>query len=162
MTADALPEGREARLEHLGYPLDRTTPEGTLVDAVAICGPWVYVSGHVPFDGELLVSAGHVPDDIPLTEARTAAALCAANALRAVRRQVGSLDRIARVVRVTGYVAASPGFTDAHRVIDGASELLLAVFGTAGRHARTALGVAQLPLGASTEIEMILLLEGTW
>ena len=82
--------------------------------------------------------------------------LCAANVLRAVRKHLGSLDRIERVVRITGYVNADPNFTDEHLVINGASQLVRDVFGEAGRHARTALGMAQLPLGASTEIEMIL------
>jgi enamine deaminase RidA (YjgF/YER057c/UK114 family) len=87
------------------------------------------------------------------------AVLCAANVLRAVRRHVGSLDRIDRVLRITGYVNSDPGFTDQHLVINGASRLVRDVFGEEGRHARTALGMAQLPLGASVEVEMILRLK---
>jgi len=150
---------REAKLTALGYPVDRTTPEGKLVDAVVITGATVYASGQVPFDGSQSVSAGKVPSQVSVAEATSAAALCAANVLRAVHKQLGSLDRIDRVLRVTGYVNADPTFTDEHLVINGASELLLQVFGEAGRHARTALGLAQLPLGASVEVEMILQLK---
>jgi enamine deaminase RidA (YjgF/YER057c/UK114 family) len=150
---------REAKLEALDYPLDQTTPEGKLVEAVIIDGTTIYASGQVPFDGDQLASAGKVPSQVTVAEATQAAALCAANVLRAVRRQLGSLDRIERVLRMTGYVNADPSFTDEHLVVNGASELLLHVFGEHGRHARTALGVAQLPLGASTEVEMILKLK---
>jgi len=147
---------RDQRLAELGYPLDRTTPEGSLVDALVVVGDMLYASGQVPFDGEKLVSKGKVPSQISAEDATAAAALCAANVLRAVRKHVGSLDRIERVVRITGYVNADADFTDEHLVINGASRLVRDVFGEQGRHARTALGMAQLPLGASTEIEMIL------
>lgn len=147
---------RDNTLEKLGYPLDRATPEGKLVDALAIDGQTIYASGQVPLDGPTLVSKGKVPSQVSVEEATRAAALCAANVLRAVRRHVGSLDRIERVVRITGYVNADPDFTDEHLVINGASQLVRDVFGDAGRHARTALGMAQLPLGASVEVEMIL------
>jgi enamine deaminase RidA (YjgF/YER057c/UK114 family) len=140
----------------LGYPLERTTPEGKLVDALSIAGSTVYASGQVPFDGDQLVSKGKVPSQVSATDATTAAALCAANVLRAVRKHFGSLDAIERVVRITGYVNSDPDFTDQHLVINGASQLVRDVFGEAGRHARTAIGMAQLPLGSSVEVEMIL------
>lgn len=147
---------REQRLEALGYPIDRTTPEGSLVDPLSVVGRVVYASGQVPFDGDQLVSKGKVPHEVSQGDATRAAALCAANVLRAVRKHVGSLDRIERVLRITGYVNSSPDFTDQHLVINGASQLVRDVFGDAGRHARTALGMAQLPLGSSVEVEMIL------
>jgi enamine deaminase RidA (YjgF/YER057c/UK114 family) len=147
---------RDRKLESLGYPLDKITPEAALVDVLAVVGNIVYASGQVPFDGNVLVSKGKVPSQISAANATAAAALCAANVLRAVRHQFGSLDRIERIVRITGYVNADPDFTDEHLVINGASQLVLDVFGKAGRHARTALGMGQLPLGASTEVEMIL------
>ncbi len=152
---------RETKLESLGFPLDRTPGEGTLVDAVAIVGDIVYASGQVPFDGADLVSKGKVPGEVSAADATRAAALCAANVLRVVRRHIGSLDSVKRVVRITGYVNSDPTFTDQHLVINGASQLVRDVFGDAGRHARTALGMAQLPLGSSVEVEMILQLE-TW
>ena len=149
----------DRKLQDLGYPPDRTTPEGKLVDALAIDGRTVYASGQVPFDGSELTSKGKVPSQVSVEDATRAAALCAANVLRAVRRHVGSLDRIERIVRITGYVNADLDFTDEHLVINGASQLVRDLFGDAGRHARTAVGMAQLPLGASVEVEMILKLK---
>ena len=145
-------------LESLGFPLEKTTPEGDLVEALVVDGLTVYTSGQVPFDGDVLVSRGKVPDEVGVEAATQAAALCAANVLRAVDRHCG-LENVERVVRITGYVNASDGFTDAHLVINGASRLVREVLGESGRHARTALGLAQLPLGASVEIEMILKLK---
>ena len=146
----------DARLAQLGYPLDRINPEGRDFAAARVDGDTVYVSGHVPFDGDTLVSKGKVPSQVSVADATSAAALCAANALRAARRALGSLDHISHVVRITGYVNSDTDFTDQHLVMNGASQLVLDVFGDAGRHARTALGVAQLPLGSSVEVEMIL------
>lgn len=146
---------RDQKLAELGYPLDRLTPEGPLVDRLAIAGDILYASGQVPFDGDRLTSTGKVPSQIGMEEATRAAALCAANVLRAVRAHLGSLDRIQRVVRLTGYVNSDADFTDCHLVINGASKLVRDVFGEQGRHARTALSMAQLPLGASVEVEMI-------
>lgn len=150
---------RERKLESLGYPLGRRTPESALVDPLAIAGDILYASGQIPFDGDLLISKGKVPSQVDMAEAAKAAALCAANVLRAVRAKIGSLDRIRRVVRITGYVNSDSDFTDCHLVINGASTLVREVFGEQGRHARTALSMAQLPLGASVEIEMILQLK---
>jgi enamine deaminase RidA (YjgF/YER057c/UK114 family) len=147
---------RDQKLAALGYPLERTTPEGKLVDPLSIAGSTLYASGQVPFDGDQLVSKGKVPSQISAADATKAAALCAANVLRAVRKHLGSLDAIERVVRITGYVNSDPDFTDQHLVINGASQLVRDVFGEAGRHARTAIGMAQLPLGSSVEVEMIL------
>src|SRR5262247_2845312 len=143
-------------LKDLGYPLEKRSPEGNLVDALVIDGNTVYASGKVAFDGDRLVSKGKVPSQVGVEAATQAAALCAANVLRAVRQRLGSLDRIERVLRITGYVNADPEFTDEHLVVNGASQLVRDVFGEAGRHARTALGLAQLPLGSSVEVEMIL------
>jgi enamine deaminase RidA (YjgF/YER057c/UK114 family) len=146
---------REKKLEALGYPLSKRTHEGALVDPLAIAGNVLYASGQVPFDGEELISKGKVPSQISVEDATRAAALCAANVLRAVFAYIGSLDKIQRVVRITGYVNADTDFTDCHLVINGASRLVRDVFGEEGRHARTALSMAQLPLGASVEVEMI-------
>jgi len=152
-------KSREQLLEAAGYPMDRVPPEGSLVDPLSIEGKIAFVSGQVPFDGSTLVSAGKVPTEVSQEDATKAAALCAANALRVAARHLGGLDAIARVIRLTGYVNSSPDFTQQHLVINGASQLVRDVFGEAGRHARTALGMAQLPLGSSTEVEMILVLK---
>lgn len=150
---------RERKLEALGYPIGQTTPEGKLVDPLSVVGSIVYASGQVPFAGDKLTSIGKVPSAVSIEDATRAAALCAANVLRAVRKHVGSLDAIERVLRITGYVNSDTDFTQQHLVINGASQLVRDVFGDAGRHARTAIGMAQLPLGASTEVEMILQLK---
>lgn len=152
---------RERKLEAMGFPIDQATPEGKLVDALAMVDSIVYASGQIPFRGDQLVSKGKVPSEVSTEDATRAAALCAANVLRAVRRRFGSLDAIERVVRITGYVNSDPDFVDHHLIINGASQLVRDVFGDAGRHARTALGMAQLPLGASTEVEMILQMKPT-
>ena len=154
MTSDFGP--REKKLAMLGFPPDQRTPEGPLVEAVRFDGSVAYASGQVPFLNDELVSRGKVPSQVTVEEAQRAAALSAANLLRAVRHAVGSLDRVEYVIRLTGYVNADPDFTDSHLVINGASQLVLDVLGDAGKHSRTALGMAQLPLGASTEVEMVL------
>ena len=115
--------------------------------------------GLCPWAGGKVASVGKVPSEVSLEEAQKAAALCAANNLRFVIQELGSLDRIERVVRVTGYVNSEPDFTEQHLVINGASKLLIEVFGDDGVGARSALGMAQLPLGSSTEVEMILALK---
>jgi enamine deaminase RidA (YjgF/YER057c/UK114 family) len=150
----------DQKLESLGYPLDRVPAPGALYQPVVIDGTTVYVSGCVPLDGARnLVSKGKIPSQISLEEAKKAAALCAANVLRLVRQELGSLDRIERMLRVTGYVNTDPAFTDQHLVINGASQLFVDVFGQAGMHARTAVGMSQLPLGSSVEVEAILKLK---
>src|SRR4051812_9951209 len=147
---------REKRLEAAGYPQDRGPKEGTVIDLLSVLGDTVFASGQVPYDAGVLTSKGKVPSQVSVEEATKAAALCAANVIRAVRLKLGSLDRIERVVRVTGYVNADPDFADCHLVINGATNLLKEVFGQdAGRHARTALGMGQLPLGTSVEVEAI-------
>ena len=146
----------DLRLAELHYPLDVATPEGSLVEAVTVDGFMVYASGQVAFNGDRLAFVGKVPSEVDPASAKIAASLCAANVLRAVRRKLGTLDYIARVVRITGYVNSDVNFTDQHLVLNGASELVLAVFGEAGKHARTAIGVSQLPLNSSVEVEMVL------
>jgi enamine deaminase RidA (YjgF/YER057c/UK114 family) len=151
---------RDEILEQLGYPLDRITPEGKVIEPLVIDGTTIYASGQVPMDGAELMYKGKVPSEVSVADATIAAALCTANILRAVRKTVGSLDQVTRVVRITGYVNSDADFTDQHLVMNGASQLVRDVFGDAGRHARTALGMAQLPLGAAVEVEMILRYEG--
>lgn len=146
----------EQKLEALGYPIGEAQAPAAIYKPVVVTGTTVYVSGAVPVDGGALVFKGKVPSDVSLEDAKKAAALCAANNLRMVHHAVGSLDRIARVIRLTGYVNSDPDFTDQHLVINGASELLRAVFGDAGVGARSAIGMAQLPLGSATEVELIL------
>src|SRR6185295_860517 len=114
---------RDSKLEQLGYPIERTTPEGSLVDGLMIDGNTIYASGQVSFDGETLTSRGKVPSQVSMEQATKAAALCAANVLRAVRKHFGSLDGL-RVVRITGYVNSDTDFMEQHLVINGASRLV--------------------------------------
>src|SRR5258708_5595652 len=99
---------REQRLVAAGYPFERGPKEGPVIDLLSILGDTLYASGQVPYDAGVLTSKGKVPSQVSVEAATTAAALCAANILRAVWLKLGSLDRIERVVRVTGYVNADP------------------------------------------------------
>ena len=117
-------------------------------------GVYVYTSGQLPMvDGQLAVT-GKVGAEVTPDEAKELAGTCALNALAAVKSLVGDLDRIARVVKVTGFVASAVDFTGQPGVVNGASELLGAVLGDKGVHARSAVGVAVLPLDAPVEIEL--------
>jgi len=150
---------RKAKMEARGYEVDRPMPPGAIYRPVAITGTTAYVSGAVPMDNGALVSQGKVPSVISLEEAQAAAALCAANNLRMLYQEIGSLEKIESILRLTGYVNTDPDFTDHHLVINGASQFLLDVLGDAGLAARTAIGMAQLPLEASVETEMIVQLK---
>ncbi len=150
----------DERLESLGYSLAKTLSRGAIYQPVVIDGTTAYVSGCVPFDGDKnLVSKGKVPSEVSREDATKAAALCAANVLRLIRQEVGSLERVERILKITGFVNSDPDFTDQHLIINGASQLLVDVFGEAGWHARSAVGMASLPLGASVEVEAIVKLK---
>jgi enamine deaminase RidA (YjgF/YER057c/UK114 family) len=143
-----------ARLAELGIELPPVaTPVAAYVPAVR-SGAHVYVSGQLPFVDYQLVAIGKVGAEISPEEAKAQARTCALNALAAVHDLVG-IDTVVRVVKVGGFVAAAEGFTAIPAVVNGASELFGEVFGDAGRHARAAVGVAELPLGASVEVEVI-------
>ncbi len=145
----------EARLAAIGLALPKVSrPLAAYVPAVRT-GNYVYTSGQVPVvDGQLLAS-GKVGADIGVAEAAALARTCALNALAAVASITGGLDAVRRIVKVVGFVASAPHFTQQAQVINGASELLIEVFGEAGRHARSAVGMAVLPLDAPVEVELI-------
>src|SRR5262245_31294401 len=147
---------RAKKLEAAGYPLDRWPKEVAVIDLLAVLDDTIYASGQVPYDAGVLTSKGKVPSQVSVEDATKAAALCAANILRAIITKLGSLDKIERVVRVTGYVNADTDFTDCHLVINCATNRWKEGLGPElGRHARTALGMGQLPLGTSVEVEAI-------
>jgi enamine deaminase RidA (YjgF/YER057c/UK114 family) len=142
------------RLASLGVELPPVAaPVADYVPAVR-SGSMVYTSGQVPLVGGELVATGKVGAEVAADEAKRCARTCALNALAAAASLVG-IDAVARVVKVVGYVASTPGFTGQAQVVNGASELLGEVFGDAGAHARSAVGVAELPLGAPVEVELI-------
>jgi len=146
----------EEKLRALGLELPPAPkPVGAYVPAVRT-GNLVFVSGQLPMkNGELMVK-GRVGGEVAVEEARQCARQAALNALAAVAAELGGLDKVRRVVRLTGYVASAPGFTEQALVLNAASELLAEVFGEAGRHTRIAVGAAELPLGAPVELEMII------
>ncbi|HTX28798.1 MAG TPA: RidA family protein [Streptosporangiaceae bacterium] len=143
------------RLAALGLTLPAVvTPLAAYVPAVR-AGGFVYVSGQVPVADGKLLAAGKVGGAVSAAEATGLARTCALNALAAAAAVAGGLDEIRRIVKVTGFVASAPGFNGQPQVINGASELLVEVFGEDGKHARSAVGVAELPLDAPVEVELI-------
>ncbi len=145
----------EQRLEQLGLELPPVAaPLAAYVPAVRT-GLHVHTSGQLPIVRGELVVTGKVGEAVDAERAKDLARVCALNALAAVRAEIGELSRVARVVKVVGYVASAPGFTGQPGVVNGASELLGEVFGAAGRHARSAVGVAVLPLDAPVEVELV-------
>ena len=117
-------------------------------------GNLVFTAGQLPMVNGELISKGILGQDVEIDEANKAARICTLNALAAIKGVIGDLDRIKQIVRVVGYVASVPTFTQQPAVVNGASELLLEIFGENGKHARSAVGMAALPLNASVEIEL--------
>ena len=129
-------------------------PQAAYVPAVRT-GGYVYVSGQLPMVDGKLRATGKVGGSVSAADAAALARICALNAIAAAAAAAGGLDAITRVVKVTGFVASVPEFTGQPQVINGASELLIEVFGEAGRHARSAVGLAVLPLDSPVEVELI-------
>jgi enamine deaminase RidA (YjgF/YER057c/UK114 family) len=147
--------GPGERIAALGLTLPPVTaPVAAYVPAVRT-GGYVYVSGQVPMVDGKLSATGKVGGEVSAADAAGMARTCALNALAAAAAAAGGLDKIRRIVKVTGFVASAPGFAGQPQVINGASELLIEVFGEEGRHARSAVGVAELPLNAPVEVELI-------
>ncbi|MGW0181877.1 RidA family protein [Nocardia sp. NPDC003345] len=154
--SDKTPSGIDwrANLDRLGLTVPEVVaPVAAYVPAVR-SGSFVYTSGQLPFVAGELTAAGKVGAEVSLEDAAVAARWCALNALAAVHDLVG-LDAVVRIVKVVGFVASAPGFTDQPLVINGASELLGEVFGPAGAHARSAVGVFELPRNTPVEVELI-------
>jgi enamine deaminase RidA (YjgF/YER057c/UK114 family) len=145
----------EERLAELGLTLpDVAAPAGAYVPALRN-GPYVYTSGQLPLVDGKLPATGKVGAEVDADTAKDLARTAALNALAAIRAELGSLEQVKRVVKLLGFVASAPDFTGQSGVMNGASELLGDVFGDAGRHARSAIGVAVLPLDAPVEVEVI-------
>jgi len=145
----------QERLDALGLELPEVaTPAGAYVPAL-VSGNLVFTAGQIPLVDGKLMATGKVGSEIDVDYAREIARRCALNAIAAVKSVIGDLDRVKRVVKVVGFVSSEPSFTQQPQVINGASELLEQVFGEAGIHARSAVGVAVLPLDAPVEVELI-------
>lgn len=145
----------EARLTALGIVLPGPFPPHEPLDAVVVHGGRARTSGQLPRDHDgMIVHAGRLGDGVSVDAGAEAARWCALNALSVLRDALGGLDRIERVLTVLGFVASAPDFVEQPPVVDGASRLLHEVFGDAGRHSRSAVGVAALPRGGAVEIEV--------
>lgn len=149
----------EEKLKEMGIQVPAAAkPLAAYVPAVKTDG-YVYTSGQIPLVDGKLCCTGKVGKDVTLEDAYAAAKICAINCLAAIKTVVGSLDEIKQVVKVVGFVNSAPGFSAQPKVVNGASEFLGEVFGDAGRHARSAVGVSELPIDSPVEIELIVKLK---
>lgn len=144
----------EARLAELGIALPEPAAPVAAYVPVVIAGGLAHVSGQLPFIGGSLVT-GRLGEDVSLEQGTAAARACGLMLLAQVKAALGSLDRVERVVKLGAFVNSAGSFTDQPKVANGASELMVEVFGDAGRHARSAVGVPVLPLGAAVEVDAI-------
>lgn len=146
----------EARLKELGITVpEAPAPAANYVPWI-ISGNLLFVSGQLPMENGKIAVAGVLGAGVTLEEGQQAAKLCAVNIIAQARAALGELDRVARIVRLGGFVASAADFTDQPKVVNGASDLMVEVFGDPGRHARAAVGVNVLPLGASVEVEAVI------
>jgi enamine deaminase RidA (YjgF/YER057c/UK114 family) len=145
----------EEKIAELGLTLPEVVaPLAAYVPAVRT-GDLVYTSGQVPMVDGKMAQTGKVGAEVGLDDARELARICALNALAALKAEIGDLGKVVRIVKVVAFVASDPAFTQHPQVANGASELLAEVLGEAGKHARSAVGVAALPLDAPVEVELI-------
>lgn len=150
----------EERLAELGLEVPPVVPPVAAYVPAVRAGDLVWVSGQVPVVGGEVLATGKVGADIESERATELAAVCALNAIAALKAQIGDLDLVERIVKVVGFVASAPSFSGQPAVVNGASELLVAAFGDAGRHARSAVGVAVLPLDVPVEVELVAQVRG--
>ena len=149
----------EQNIKNLGLSLpDTPKPVAAYIPAKQT-GNLVFTAGQLPMVNGELISKGLLGQDVEIDEANKAARICTLNALAAIKGVIGDLDQIKQIVRVVGYVASVSTFTQQPAVVNGASELLLEIFGEKGKHARSAVGMAVLPLNASVEIELTVEIE---
>lgn len=145
----------EELLAHLGIQLPAAAAPLASYVPVRVSGEHAYVSGQVPIQDGTVLSSGKLGGDLTVEQGQEAARRCALQALAALRAALGSLDRVRGIVRLDVFVASAPGFSEQSKVANGASDLLVEIFGEEGKHARAAVGVAELPLGASVEIALV-------
>lgn len=145
----------EKNVEALGIQIPQVAVPVANYTPFVIEDGWIYVSGQLPMVDGKLVYHGRLGETVDLETGYQAARICALNCLGAIRKALGSLDRIQRIVKISGFVSSSPDFLEQPKVVNGASDLLGEVFGEMGVHARSAVGVAALPLGACCEVELI-------
>jgi enamine deaminase RidA (YjgF/YER057c/UK114 family) len=146
----------EQRLKALGLALPAAPAPVANYVPFLLAGDQLFISGQISKAGDGRVAAGTIGAGLDVAAGQEAAKLCALNILAQAKAALGDLDRIGQVLRLTGYVASTAAFTDQPLVINGASDLMVAVLGDAGRHTRAAVGVASLPMGAAVEVDAIL------
>lgn len=145
----------EEKIKHLGITIpEPVKPLAAYIPAMQV-GNLVMTSGQVPISAGVVKYQGKVGRDLSEEEGKEAAKLCAINCLSAVKSVIGNLDKIKRVLKLTVFIASAEGFTAQPKVANGASELIGEIFGEAGKHVRSAVGVSELPLNSAVEIEMI-------
>jgi enamine deaminase RidA (YjgF/YER057c/UK114 family) len=147
--------GVEERLAGLGVELPPVPQPVASYVPVVVSGELAFVAGQIPMAEGQLLAEGKLGAELSVEAGADAARRCLLQALAALRSELGSLDRIRRMVKLTVFVASAPGFTDQAKVANGASDLLGDLFGDAGHHARAAVGVSELPLGAPVEVEVL-------
>jgi enamine deaminase RidA (YjgF/YER057c/UK114 family) len=146
----------DARLKELGITLPQAAAPAANYVPYVISGNLLYLSGQLPMEGGKIGVTGHLGRDVDVAGGQRAAELCAINILAQAQAALGDLGRIVRLIKLNGFVASTPDFTEQHLVINGASNLLANVLGEAGKHARAAVGMAALPLNAAVEIDAIM------
>ncbi|MEJ5019568.1 RidA family protein [Ochrobactrum vermis] len=146
----------DSRLKNLGISIPEAAAPAANYVPFAQSGSLLLTSGQLPLDGGKLVHTGQIGDELTVAHGQAAARACAINILAQAKAALGDLERIKRIVKITVFVASTPDFVEQHLVANGASDLLVAILGDAGKHARSAVGVASLPLNAPVEIEAII------
>ena len=145
----------EEKIKELGFEIPQPPkPLAAYIPAFQI-GDMVYTSGQVPIQNGELKYAGKIGEDLTVEQGQKAAEICVLNGLSAIKSLVNDLEKIEQIIKLTVFINSAKGFTDQPKVANGASELLVQIFGEAGKHARSAVGVNELPIDASIEIEMI-------
>lgn len=148
----------EARLQSLGIVLPAApNPVANYVPS-CVAGNLLFISGQISRDADGTVTKGRLGAELTVEQGRAAARLAALNVLAQVKAALGELDRVAQVVRLTGFVSATPEFTDHPQVVNGASDLMVEALGDKGRHTRAAVGVSSLPMGCAVEVDAVLLI----
>ena len=145
----------EAKLKELGLTLpDPPKPVANYITVVRV-GELLFLSGVLPSREGQLSMTGKLGQELTIEQGKEASRVAVLNGLSIIRHEAGSLDRVKQIVKMVGHIASAPGFTDQPQVLNGASDLLVSIFGDAGRHARVAVGAAELPRQAPVEIELI-------
>jgi enamine deaminase RidA (YjgF/YER057c/UK114 family) len=151
----------EQRIKELGIVWPKVPePQAAYIPTIQT-GQLIYTAGMSSIQNGVRTYVGRLGEDLTVEEGYQSARLCAINCLAAIRKHTGSLDQVKRVVKLTGFIRSSTSFTEQHKVLNGASDVIEAIFGDSGKHVRSAIGVNELPFGICVEVEMIVELQPT-